>query len=175
MTIQIQTQRLLLRRWNSDDLAPYSNICADPEVMKWIGNGDVRSTAECADAISDFEIFWEKHGFGLFAVERLSDRQLIGFTGLAIPNFLPEVLPSVEIGWRFGRHAWRQGYATEAALASLDYGLKNKQMERIVSIHQIGNEASGRIMEKIGMNLEREAIDPSCGRQVRVYEIIKRS
>lgn len=169
--INLKTDRLLLRRWRSEDLDPYAELCADPEVMRWIGGGVVRTREECASAIERFESLWEEHGFGLFAVELLESQRLIGFSGLSIPDFLPEVMPSIEIGWRLARNAWGYGYATEAARASLEFGLYERGLERLVSIHQVGNEASGRIMEKIGMTLYLETIDPSCNRPVRVYEI----
>ena len=167
----VETTRLILRRWNSADLAPYSEICADPDVMEWIGDGSIRTEAECAQAIASFERFWQNHGFGLFAVEQRETGNLIGFTGLAIPTFLPEVLPAVEIGWRFGKSAWGKGYATEAAKASLTFGFEEAKIDRIVSIHQIGNEASGRIMQKLGMRFERQTVDLTCNRAVKVYEV----
>jgi len=167
----LTTDRLLLRRWKTEDLDPYAELCADPEVMRWIGSGVTRTRDECAEAIEKFEIFWEQNGFGLFAVELRGSHQFIGFTGLAIPAFLPEVMPSIEIGWRLARHAWGKGYATEAAKNSLDFGFKKCGIQRFVSIHQVGNDASGRIMEKMGMSLYLDTIDPSCDRLVRVYEI----
>lgn len=167
----LNTQRLLLRRWQPSDLGPYAKLCADPEVMRWIGSGVTRSPDECAAAIDSFETLWEQQGFGLFAVEVVDSQQFIGFAGLAVPDFLPEVMPAVEIGWRLARHAWGQGYATEAARTVLDYGFSTCGLKRVVSIHQVGNEASGRVMQKIGMSLCLETTDPSCGRQVKVYQI----
>ena len=167
----VETTRLILRRWKNADLAPYSEICADPDVMEWIGDGSVRTEAECARAIANFERFWEDHGFGLFAVEQRDTGRLIGFSGLAIPSFLPEILPAVEIGWRFGKSSWGNGYATEAAKASLTFGFETARIDRIASIYQIGNDASGRIMQKLGMRFERQTIDPTCNRPVRVYQV----
>ena len=131
----------------------------------------VRTKDECAGAIEKFEDFWEQHSFGLFAVELCNDQKLIGFTGLAIPDLLPEVMPSIEIGWRFSRDSWGQGYATEAAKAALNFGFNDFRLDRVISIHQVGNDASGRIMQKIGMSLYLETTDPSCNKPVRVYEI----
>lgn len=167
------TERLVLRRWRPEDLEPYAEICADPEVMRWIGKGQVRTHEECARALASFERAWEDRGFGLFALELRAARGLIGFVGLSVPDFLPEILPSVEIGWRLAAAYWGKGLATEGARAALAFGLGQLGLDRIVSIHQLGNGASGRIMEKLGMRLERETIDPSCARPVRVYEITR--
>jgi RimJ/RimL family protein N-acetyltransferase len=98
---------------------------------------------------------------------------LIGFVGLSVPNFLPETLPSVEIGWRLAADQWGKGLATEGARAALHFGFGQVGLTRIVSIHQVGNGASGRIMEKLGMRFERDTVDPSCGRPVRVWEITR--
>jgi RimJ/RimL family protein N-acetyltransferase len=167
------TERLVLRRWRPEDLEPYAEICADTEVMRWIGKGQVRTREECARALASFERAWEYRGFGLFALELRSARGLIGFVGLSVPDFLPEILPSVEIGWRLAAAHWGKGLATEGARAALAFGFGQVGLDRIVSIHQLGNGASGRIMEKLGMRLERETVDPSCARPVRLYEITR--
>jgi RimJ/RimL family protein N-acetyltransferase len=169
----LSTERLLLRRWRQEDLDPYAELCADPAVMRWIGTGRVRTREECAKAISAFERAWDEHGFGLFALELQGSGRLIGFVGLSVPDFLPEILPSVEIGWRLAADQWGKGLATEGARATLAFGFGQAGLDRIVSIHQVGNDASGRIMEKLGMRLERETVDPSCGRRVLVYEITR--
>jgi RimJ/RimL family protein N-acetyltransferase len=172
-TQSIETERLRLRRWKADDVAPYGAICADPAVMRWIGNGETRTIEQCAEAVACFEQSWNQHGFGLFAVDLRETNRFIGFIGLSIPDFLPEVLPAVEIGWRLARNLWGRGLATEGAKAALRFGLEDRHLDRIVSIHQIGNAASERIIEKLGLRLERETIDPTCGRPVRVYEILR--
>ena len=167
------TERLVLRRWKDDDLGAYAAICADPEVMRWIGRGTILSPEACAEAIVGFERDWDEHGFGLFATELRASRRFLGFIGLSVPEFLPEVLPAVEIGWRLARDAWGQGLATEGARAALRFGLSELELGRIVSIHQVGNLASGRIMKKLEMRFERRTVDPTCGRPVHVYQIIR--
>lgn len=148
-------------------------INADPEVMRWIGDGSVRTEQQTREAIEAIEQEWDSRGFGLFAVEVRATRELAGFTGLAVPGFLPEVMPAVEIGWRLGKAFWGQGMATEAAGAALRFGLAHRGLERIISIVQVGNDASERVVAKLGMHLERRTVHPANGRQVRVYEIAK--
>lgn len=169
--IAIKTDRLLLRRWQASDVEPMSRINADPEVMRWIGSGAVVDAKRTQRAIERWEAEWDDRGFGLFAVEQRSTRELLGFTGLSVPSFLPEVLPAVEIGWRLSRAAWGQGLATEAARAVLAFAFGERELERVVSIAQVGNDASVRIMSKLGMRHERTTIDPTCGRPVEVHEI----
>jgi RimJ/RimL family protein N-acetyltransferase len=167
----IETPRLVLRRWGSGDVTPMSAINADPEVMRWIGDGSVRTEQQTRAAIEAIEHEWDSHGFGLFAVEVRATGELAGFTGLSVPDFLPEVMPAVEIGWRLGQAFWGQGIATEAARAALGFGLADRGLERIISIIQTGNNASERIAAKLNMHLERETVAPTCRRPVRVYEI----
>ncbi len=146
-------------------------INADPEVMRWIGSGMTRSVEQTRPAIKLWEREWDESGFGLFAVEMRDTGELAGFVGLSIPDFLPEVMPAVEIGWRLSRAFWGRGIATEAAHRALGFGFTQCGLDRVVSICQTGNDASERIMRKLGMELERETVDPTCRRPVRVYAI----
>ena len=167
----IETDRLHLRRWKPEDLDEYSAICGDPEVMRWIGDGSVRTRSQNRDDIAAFERHWDDRGFGLFAVELRTSQGLSGFIGLSIPKFLPEVLPAVEIGWRLVRTLWGKGLATEGARAAMDFGFNEIGLDRIVSICQVENRASRRIMDKLGMSIERETVDPESGRPVQVCAI----
>ncbi|MFE6099341.1 GNAT family N-acetyltransferase [Streptomyces laurentii] len=169
--VLLETPRLVLRRWRADDVVPMAAVNADPEVMRWIGDGSVRDEQQTRRGIEAMEREWHRQGFGLFAVEIRSTGELAGFTGLSVPDFMPELLPAVEIGWRLGRTYWGQGLATEAAAAALRFGFENCELGRIVSIVQLDNGASERIMTKLGMHPVGETIDPSCGRRVRVFEL----
>ena len=83
-------------------------------------------------------------GFGIFAVQVRATGELAGMTGLAVPRFLPEVMPAVEIAWRLGRPFWNQGIATEAARAALDFGLTGRGLDRIgLSCHWRGSSTNG--------------------------------
>ncbi|MFE7120341.1 GNAT family N-acetyltransferase [Streptomyces sp. NPDC057654] len=168
---EIRTPRLLLRRWHEDDLGPMADINADPQVMRWIGDGSVRDPAETAEAVERWEEEWDDEGFGLFAVELLASGELAGFVGLSVPSFLPEVEHEVEIGWRLGRQFWGQGYASEGAQATLEFALQDRGLDRVISIHRKGNTASGNVMRKLGMELERETTHPVYGFPLLVHSI----
>ena len=167
----LKTERLLLRRWRAEDLNAFAEMCSDPEVMQFIGSGATRSFQQTERAIETFELEWEERGFGLFAVEVLDDNKFIGFTGLSQPAFLPEIMPTVEIGWRLAREQWGRGYATEAARAALEFGLVDLELPNIVSVFQIENEASRNVIRKLGMHFDRRTGDPTCNRAVEVYRI----
>jgi RimJ/RimL family protein N-acetyltransferase len=168
---EIRTPRLLLRRWHGDDLAAMAEYNADPQVMRWIGDGSVRDVAQTEQDIERWEDEWDDEGFGLFAVELLGSGELAGFTGLSAPYFLPEVLPAVEIGWRLGRPFWGQGYASEAARAALEFALRDRGLDRLVSVSRVGNDASENVMRKLGMTLERETTHPLHHHRLHVHAI----
>ncbi|MFJ8636360.1 GNAT family N-acetyltransferase [Streptomyces sp. NPDC093568] len=169
--VTLETPRLILRRWREEDVAPMAAVHSDPEVMRWIRDGSVLDEQQTRGRVQAWESEWESQGFGLFAVEIRSTGELAGFTGLSVPNYLPEVLPAVEVGWRLGRSHWGQGLATEAAAAAVRFGFEERGLKRIVSITQVGNDASERIMTKLGMHLFRETVNPTGGRRVRVFEL----
>ncbi|WP_327355277.1 GNAT family N-acetyltransferase [Streptomyces sp. NBC_01304] len=168
---EIRTPRLILRRWSDDDLVPMAEINADPAVMQWIGDGDVQDLEETAEFLERVEEEWDDEGFGLFAVELLGSGELAGFTGLSVPTFLPELAHEVAIGWRLGRQFWGQGYASEAAQATLEFALQDRGLDRVISIDRTGNTASGNVMRKLGMTLERDVVHPEFGHQLQIHAI----
>ncbi|MEV7330283.1 GNAT family N-acetyltransferase [Micromonospora sp. NPDC093244] len=168
-TRSLDTPRLLLRRWHSDDLDGFAAVNAHPEVMRYIHDGRTLDRAATAERLATYRRHWDERGFGLYAVEIRGTGELAGFTGLAVPTFLPEIMPAVEIGWRLGRAYWGRGLATEAARAVVAHARAELGLRRLVSIHVVGNEASARVMVKLGMSLERETVQPDTGRRVRVY------
>jgi RimJ/RimL family protein N-acetyltransferase len=169
--VELETPRLLLRRWREDDLNALATIYADPEVMRFIGDGSVRDRDQTAAGLAMMEREWDERGFGMFAVEVRETGHLAGWVGLTVPAFLPEVLPAVEIGWRLGRSFWGRGIATEGADAVLRFGFVDRVLDRIISIRHVDNRASGRVMEKIGMKFDRRTVVPSRGQPVDVYAI----
>ena len=94
---------------------------------------------------------WERDGIGLWAVERREDGAFLGFVGLSAPNFVAHFTPAIEVGWRFARHAWGRGYATEGAQAAVRCGFETLDLEEIVSFTTVANERSRRVMERLGM------------------------
>ncbi|GAA3542355.1 GNAT family N-acetyltransferase [Nonomuraea rosea] len=170
---ELATERLVLRGWREEDLEPLMVIYADPEVMRFIGDGSVRTREQTAAGFALMRREWEERGYGMFAVEVREIGELAGWAGLTIPHFLPEVLPAVEIGWRLGRPFWGRGIATEAARAALRFGFEEAGLDRIVSICHVDQHASARVMTKLGMRQERETVVPAHGQPVRVLAITR--
>lgn len=169
--ISLETERLVLRGWRDDDLDPLAMINADPEVMRYILDGSVRDREQSAAGLRKMVRTWDEHGFGLFAVEVRETGVLAGWAGLAVPDFLPEVLPAVEIGWRLDRRFWGRGYATEAAAAALHFGFAERGLDRIISIRHPENDRSARVMEKLGLRYEFSTVMPKHNRLAAVHAI----
>jgi ribosomal-protein-alanine N-acetyltransferase len=144
---ELRTSRLLLRRWRDEDRAPFAELNADPQVMEHF---PAPLSREDSDAFVDrIEAHFDAHGLGLWALER--DGVFLGFTGLSWAEGLP-FSPALEVGWRLARHAWGQGYATEAATAAIEVGLR--ETDSVVSFTALTNERSWRVMERLGMRRE---------------------
>lgn len=144
-----ETERLVLRRWAAEDLDPFAAMNADPEVMEHF---PAVLTREESDAlVARTEASFEVNGYGLYAVELRTTGQLLGFTGLALQTFAAHFTPAVEIGWRFARHAWGHGYASEAALAVVDEAFGPIGLDELVSMTAATNVRSQRVMQRIGM------------------------
>ena len=155
--VEVETERLLLRRWRDEDLEPYARMCADPEVMRFIGDGSTLTREGSDRQISRFLRHWDERGFGLWALEEKESGTFIGFAGLAHQEDWTKGEHKTEVGWRLDRAFWGRGLATEAARASVAYGLETLGLERIISIIQPENRASRRVAEKAGLGPRGEA------------------
>ena len=171
--MELVTPRLRLRRWRDGDVDALAAINADPEVMRWIGDGSVRDRAATGTEIAAMERLWQARGVGRFAVELRDTGELAGLTGMAVPDDVPDVMPAVEIGWRFARPHWGRGLATEAARAALRFAFADAGLDRLVGVHVVGNDASARVMLKLGMRFHLATTETVYGRPVHVYEIAR--
>lgn len=152
----ITTDRLILRQWRPSDLEPWAAMNADAEVMRYFPAVLTREEAEAAMARAQAHI--AEHGFGFWAVERRDDGAFLGFTGLMRLKDDNPLAPGVETGWRLARHAWGHGYASEAAVASLEYGFETLSLASIVAFTATTNLPSQAVMNRIGMT-RREDLD----------------
>jgi RimJ/RimL family protein N-acetyltransferase len=149
----IETPRLLLRSFTPDDLDEFALLCADPDVMRYIGNGEPQSRERAEMRFNSLIEHWNDHGFGPFAVTTKSGAEFTGFCGL---QFLDNTR-DIEVGYRLAKRFWGMGFATEAAKASLRFGFEELGLDRIVAVVQPENLASCRVVEKIGLRYVRDA------------------
>ena len=149
--LRLETARLELRLFRQDDLGPFLAMNADPEVMRYIGDGRPLARARATATFEKMHWHWAEHGFGRWSIERASDGAFLGFCGVAFPTFITEAATRPEIGWRLRRAFWGNGYATEAAIAARDHFFRSFAYPELISLAHPGNVASHRIMRKIGM------------------------
>lgn len=145
----IQTTRLLLRAWRETDLPPFVALNSDPEVMAHFPS--TLDESETLEIVKRIRIHFERHDFGLYALERREDERFLGFVGLNWVPFESHFTPAVEIGWRLAQHAWGAGYASEAASAVLRYAFEVLNMPEVVSFTVPANTRSTAVMQRIGL------------------------
>lgn len=150
-TPRLTTPRLLLREWRDSDRVPYAALNGDPDVMRHFPS--MLTPQQSDEMVDRIVLTWRDRGFGLWAVERLDTHQFIGFVGLSVPSWQAEFTPCVEVGWRLAKQHWGNGFAPEAASASLEWGFANAHPpeDQIVSFATVTNLNSQRVMQKIGM------------------------
>lgn len=149
MPSELRTERLRLRRWSDADLEPFAALNADPVVMEHFPAPLTR--AESDELVARIESTFDDEEVGLWAVEVTATGRFTGFTGLWPATFEAPFTPAVEVGWRLAREHWGQGYAPEAARASIADGFERLGLDEIVSMTAVGNDRSRRVMEKLGM------------------------
>lgn len=176
--IELETERLKLRAWQESDLQPFAELNADKDVMHYFPSV---LTREQSDNLADkFQHLILDHGWGFWAVELKATGQFIGFTGL---NTQPEQFifsPCVEIGWRFAKQYWHQGYATEAAKACLKFAFETLQLKEVVSFTAVHNTASEHVMQRLGMQAMFEFNHPALTQESPLsrhilYKIVQKS
>lgn len=145
----IETARLIIRPWREADRTPFAAMGTDAEVMQHLGPLLDRTGS---DAIVDRLIALQAVlGHTFWAVERRHTGTFIGFCGLKMaPLGIVGLSGFPEIGWRLARHAWGQGFASEAARACLGWGWC-QGFSRIVSMTVPANMRSQAVMQRIGM------------------------
>ncbi|HEX9509840.1 MAG TPA: GNAT family N-acetyltransferase [Puia sp.] len=152
-----------MRRWIESDYDPFIELNRDTDVMKFFPKP--LTPEETLHMIKRIGLAFEQNGYGLFAVEKRSTQEFIGFAGFARPSFESYFTPCVEIGWRFKKEAWGNGYATEAAIACLNYGFQTLHFDRILSFTSLLNGRSEKVMQRIGLTkigeFDHPNIDPA--------------
>jgi RimJ/RimL family protein N-acetyltransferase len=147
---ELETERLRLRGFSEADLDAWAAICADPEVMRWIGEPAGMSRERAWRDMAYMLGHWELRGFGQWAIVERDRGALVGRTGL----IRPEGWPGVEVGWVIARERWGRGYAPEAAAAAVDWGRAAFGLDHVISLIEDHNGASQRVAAKLGMRVE---------------------
>jgi len=163
--VRLETDRLILRMFREDDAEAYARICADPEVMRYLGEGKALSVFEAWRQMAFLVGHWQLLGYGHFAVEEKSSGRLIGRVG-----FLnPAGWPGFELGWTLAREFWAKGYASEGARRALKYAFEEMDRDHVISLIDPDNKPSIKVAERLGEKLEGKT--ELFGHEVLIYGI----
>ena len=150
--IVLETERLILRKLTIDDAEFVLELLNTPSFLRYIGDRGVRNLEDAAQYILNrLIVSYERNGFGLYLVELKVGGVPIGISGLV----KRDTLPDADIGFAFLPAYWSQGYAIESAVAVMDYAREVLGLTRIVAITSLDNEASAKLLGKIGLRFER--------------------
>ncbi|WP_428224684.1 GNAT family N-acetyltransferase [Flavobacterium sp.] len=142
----LETPRLYLRELKVTDAEDFFLLNQDPEVIRYTGDVAFNHISEAVSFLQNYNPY-ELYDYGRWAVIRKEDNAFLGWCGLKYSSDLDEV----DVGFRFFKKYWNQGYATESAKASLHYGFETLHLNKIVGRAMKANSASIKVLEKIGM------------------------
>ena len=149
-----ETERLVLRPFGADEMHLMRELDTDPEVVRYLGHGRVRSEDETRQNFDKIQGDYAKYGLGLYAAHLRATGEFVGRTGI-IPWMLEEGL-TWEVGYSFAKKFWGQGLATEAAKFLSQWGLANIQADYLVSLIKADNVNSVRVARKAGLEFWKE-------------------
>lgn len=148
MTVLLETQRLIIKLTSTDDFEDILELRSDPEVQKYTQKSP--ATRQDVQKFLDMVIpYQEKHGFGMGSVFHKDTGLFLGQAGIFhIGHY--DLQREIEIGYRFHKKYWGQGYATEISEALVIWGFQNIDIDTIVAFTETANRDSRRVLEKIG-------------------------
>ena len=175
LPIEPETPRLRLRQWRESDREPWAAMNADLRVMEHFPKPLTREESDAS--LDRARAGIALRGFGHWAVERRDDAAFLGFVGVWPVRDEMSFAPAVEIGWRLARHAWGQGYATEAARESLRIAFEVLGLPRVVAYTAMTNEPSTAVMRRLGMSEEARFDHPALpeGHRLRPHRLFSLS
>ena len=161
----IETERLILRSPRSEDLDAWIGFHADAEVMEHLGG--VQGPELTWRSICTMTGAWTIRGFSMFSVIEKATGNWVGRLG----PWQPEGWPGTEVGWALARHAWGKGYASEGAVAAIDYAVDILGWDEVIHTIDPANTGSIRVAERLGSRVLRQAMAPPpfTGTQWDVY------
>lgn len=171
----IETERLLLRPWETSDLADYGRIFSKPETLHFpLGRG--LTFEESRDALDCNIARYQQSGVGQWAAVIKSESRIIGWIGLSYVSAFAQYASSIQVGWRLDPDYWHQGYATEGGRASVSYGFEHYPTDEILVLFETDNRASRRVAERLGASHKCDSVatsDYEAGRPHQVFCITR--
>lgn len=161
-----ETERLLVRHFQVSDLDAFAELCADPEVLRYVGDGTILSRDDVKHWIEVCQQRYAARGYGTSAVFERATGEFVGYCGVvrAPGNDFDELI------YVFHRSAWGQGYATEVGRAMLGYVFAHSSLSEIYATIHADNRTSRKVAAKLGMMVEKQITEPD-GEPVVFYVI----
>lgn len=160
----LETERTIMRKLTKEDAMDFYSLNLDEEVLKYTGDKPFENLQASIDFLTHYDQY-EKYGVGRLAVIDKATTKFIGWCGLKYSQDKNEY----DIGFRFFKSFWNQGYATETSKKCLDFGFNELGIEKIVGRAMKENIGSIKVLEKIGMTF-KENFDFE-GREGVIYEL----
>jgi RimJ/RimL family protein N-acetyltransferase len=149
--MRLETARLVIRTFEAQDAEPWLAMVNDPEVRRFLPPGPIRTKETFQGAIERRQLLERERGYAMWAVDVKATGAFIGQCGF---QPVEGTEPEVELAYHFNMASWGSGYATEAAMAVLAYGLGPVGLDRVIALVVPENIGSWRVLEKIGMRYE---------------------
>lgn len=160
----LETKRLKLRELDLIDAKDFYDLNSNPNVIKYTGDSAFKSIDEAKKFLENYQDY-KLNGYGRWAVILKETNQFIGWCGLKLDD------KETDIGFRFFEEDWNKGYATESAIACVDYGFEELKLRRIIGRAMKKNVWSIRVLEKIGLQYERDIEFDGC--EGAIYKVEK--
>ncbi|MCR8842652.1 GNAT family N-acetyltransferase [Paenibacillus sp. SC116] len=161
----LSTERLVLRKMTLADVGALMEISSDPEAMKYYPS--TKNEQQASEWVEWTLRKYDTYGTGLWIVEDKETGEFLGQCGI-VPQEVNGVI-EMEIGYLFARRVWRNGYATEAALACKKYGFEQLGLKKLISFVDVNNTPSAKVAERVGMTVEKKI--HKWGKDVFVYAV----
>lgn len=155
--IYLESKRLIFRSWNSDDLNDLHRLNSNTQVMRYFEG--VLSKSESLAFIEKMELWHTNYGYQYYCC-CTKEGEFIGIMGLGYKAFKSDFTPCTDIGWRLLPEFWSKGYATEGAIALLNYAHRELDIKKVVAITPKVNTASVAVMRRASMQFKQEFIHP---------------
>jgi RimJ/RimL family protein N-acetyltransferase len=152
--LELKTKRLTLRPLTLDDIEWFATMRGDEDIMRFIGANGAVSRQVAEERLARHLVCWNERGLGMFGARLRGEEAPVGWAGLQPLEGTDEI----EVGYAFAKPWWGKGFATEAATALVRWGFEEMGLERIVAVAYPENEASRRVMDKLGMRYEGSQI-----------------
>jgi RimJ/RimL family protein N-acetyltransferase len=143
-----QTDRLVLKEFSNEDVDGFFELNNDPEVIQYTGDVAFEDKTQVLQFIQDYDQY-RLNGFGRWSLYLKAGNEYIGFCGIRRSQNSEEV----DLGFRLLKSYWNQGYAYEAAIASLVLGFETHGITRVIARAMNDNAASHALIRKLGFSL----------------------